>query len=208
MNGRITMKTFTETFQKHCFWLALLLHLMLLMSFTVILVVEDKPEDKPNLYIPSYVAHDEDSPSLKQAPAPQKKPVEKSGLEKLTMENASEATHSQQLTSISISKETEPVHLVGDKDIDKPLLTLLGKALSAHLSYPKIAIDFNVQGVALIGFVLHPDGQVTDAQLVKSSRAEVLDQAALSATMAMSPVKQVNLYINEPKYMVVGVIFG
>jgi TonB family protein len=99
------------------------------------------------------------------------------------------------------------VQLVGDKKIDKPLLTLLGKALTKHLVYPKSALDLNVKGTSIIGFLLYPDGRVSDVQLLRTSRAEVLDNAALAAANAISPVNHVGPYLAKPKFMVIGIIF-
>jgi TonB family protein len=97
--------------------------------------------------------------------------------------------------------------LIGDKKIDKPLLTLLGKALTAHLVYPKPAIDLNVKGTSVIGFLLYPNGQVSDVQLLRTSRADVLDKAALAAASAIAPVQHAAHYIDKPKFMVIGIIF-
>ena len=138
----------------------------------------------------------------------QKKPVptSKNGIEKPLIDNTPREL--SQLIPKSASQSSEPVHLIGEKGVAKPLIVLLGKALTAHLAYPKIAIDLNVHGVAVVGFVVHPDGQVTDVRLVESSRADVLDRAAVTAANEISPVKNVGLYLKEPKYIIFGIIFG
>jgi TonB family protein len=97
--------------------------------------------------------------------------------------------------------------LIGDKKINKPLLTLLGKALTVRLIYPKSAIDLNVKGTSIIGFLLYPDGHIIHIQLLKTSGAQVLDEAALTAARQMSPVNHVAQYLTQPKFMVIGIIF-
>ncbi len=123
------------------------------------------------------------------------------------MSHARPAFNTSHPIDISHSPETEPVHLIGDKKIDRPLLTLLGKALTKHLIYPKSAIDLNVKGTAVIGFLLYPDGHITDVQLLRTSRAEVLDSAALSAANAIGPVSHISQYLDKPKWMIIGIIF-
>lgn len=201
-----------RTLQKSSFfWLALLLHLLVFMSVSMVWVSQAKPEEKPDLYIPSYAYHEDKSAAAFQQKSVQKQeevvPTSKNGINKPVF-NQREVRFNQMM-DLSSSKNSEPVHLVGDnKKTPKPLIILLGKALTKQLVYPRGAIDLNVRGVSVIGFMLHPDGQVTDIQLLKSSSADILDQAALSAANAISPVKDVGLYIKEPEPIIFGIIFG
>jgi TonB family protein len=201
---------FAKTLQKNSFWLALLIHLLIFFLVSWALLSENIKEESRALTIPSYVYHEEQSHSTQyeeKSKSVNKKqvPFSQNGI----LKPATESTHElSQPLSQSVSESSEPVHLVGEKGVPKPLIILLGKALTAHLLYPKIATDFNLHGVAVVGFVVHPDGQVTDVRLVKSSRTEVLDQEAVLAASQMSPVKNVNLYLKEPKYIVFGIIFG
>jgi len=176
-----------------------------------------KPEDQPSLFIPSYIAHNQTAPAAQPAqlsppvpPAQQTQksvPLSKIGIEKPVITHTRPSFDTRHSVDISRSPETEPVHLIGDKKIDRPLLTLLGKALTKHLIYPKSAIDLNVKGTSVIGFVLYPDGHITQLQLLQTSRAEVLDQAALSAANGINPVGHVSQYLTQPKFMVIGIIF-
>ncbi|MDR3491139.1 MAG: TonB family protein [Gammaproteobacteria bacterium] len=201
------------------FWLSLLLHLMILFSFILTLHFQSPPSIKPDSYVKSYVYHEEAAPASKAVSKPQKelaqkdKPVSEMGIEKPSSAAAAPSIPSmKQLKAMALSKERtavqDDVELIGDKKIDAPLLKLLGKSLSAHLTYPKPAIDFNVRGIVRVGFLIYPDGHITDIQLVGSSNAGVLDQASLLAVNAMSPVAKVNTYLDKPKYLVVGIIFG
>jgi TonB family protein len=104
--------------------------------------------------------------------------------------------------------QEEAVHLIGDKHTPaKPLMKLIGKALTAHLIYPSIAKDFNVKGSVLVGFLLHPNGEVTEAQLIHSSGAQVLDQAALTGVKTMSPINNVSPYVKQPRFLIIGILF-
>ena len=84
----------------------------------------------------------------------------------------------------------------------------MGQAIGRQLIYPRIAMDFNLRGVAYVGFTLRPDGYVTNVKLVKSSNAGVLDDEAVRAISSISPVRGVDPYVKEPKFMIVGIIFG
>lgn len=188
----------------------MLLHILFFLSISYVWVFH--PEEPPATYIPSY-AYNENSSSASYeqksvAETPKKQvPVSKNGIEKPVFD--SRTTRFNQVMDISSAKNSEPVHLIGDnKKTPKPLIILLGKALTRELIYPRAAIDLTVKGLSVIGFTLHPDGQVTDVTLLKSSTADILDQAALTAARQISPVKNVGSYINEPTPIVFGIIFG
>lgn len=104
--------------------------------------------------------------------------------------------------------DKEPLHLIGESKIVPPLVKIIARALSRHLFYPRVAAEFNLRGVVLVGFVLHPEGYVTGAKVVKSSGAGVLDDAARDAVGAMSPVGDVHEFVGIPEFMVIGIIFG
>jgi TonB family protein len=201
----------SRAIQKNSLWLVLLCHLLLFSGVSFVWISQAqliKKEERPSLYIPSYVYQAAASSSIQPQNTQRSVPTSKSGTEKpAAMTNMSRMLNVNHPIDISSSKENEPVHLIGDKKIDKPLLTLLGKALTAHLVYPKSAIDFKIKGTAVIGFLLQPDGQVTQVQLLKSSKAEVLDKAALAAANAIAPVRHVAPYLDKPKFMVIGIIF-
>lgn len=219
--------TVSRMIQRSSFFLALLAHFFLFSGISFVWVTPTKlfqfeKKDTPALDIPAYLyqpppAAPVSAPVLTPAPLPQKivpiiskpQPASKIGLEKSVIlpQHPLKSLNFKQAIALSPSKYTEPVHLIGDKKIAKPLLVLLGKALTRHLIYPKSALDFNVKGTAVIGFLLDPSGQVTRVQLLQSSRADVLDQAAMSAAQAISPVHSASAYINNPRYMVIGIIF-
>lgn len=214
--------------QRNGFWIVLICHCLLFLGLSLqwtasVKLLKTQPEDRPSLFIPSYIAHNLSAPTQQQStpspptPAPKKSPetpdlkksipISKNGIEKPIMTNARPTFNTSHPIDISRAPDTEPVHLIGDKKIDRPLLTLLGKALTKHLIYPKSAIDLNVKGTSVIGFVLYPDGHITNVQLLRTSTAQVLDQAALAAANGINPVANVTQYLTQPKFMVIGIIF-
>lgn len=198
------------------FILSALCHLLLMLSFTASWQLSlrlNPKEPAPNLVIPSYVVNEEKpiAPKSFTPPAtPQKAlPTSPNGIEKPAPKVTREMLNpnSYQLMK-STASQKRGIHLIGEKTVDKSLLKLLGEAINDHLYYPKAALDFNVRGVALVGYTVAPDGRVTDIQLVKSSGANVLDQAALSAVNHISPVKGAGEFLKQPRFIVVGIIFG
>ncbi len=205
-----------RSLQKWSFWFAVLLHLLIFLFFSYVWVHQVKHQDNADIYIPSYAYHESAQKAVEQnipknQPAkevPNKKiPTSKYGIEKPVFDQRE--VRFNQVMDISPKKSTEPVHLIGDNSkTPQPLIIILGKALTAKLLYPKSAIDLTIGGVSVIGFVLHPDGQVTDVRLLKSSRADVLDEAAIFAASHISPVKNVGPYVKEPMPIVFGIVFG
>lgn len=182
----------------------------MILSFLVIWSREPQREPRPEYFIKSYIYHPPQLEPLIQ-PSPktyETKPVSKMGTLRPVKKSAETVNTLPQTRPIPISRTMTPVHLIGDKNIDAPLLKLLGEAISANLVYPRLAIDFRIKGTTLVGFTLHPDGNVTNVQVVQSSGAGVLDDAAYDAIHDMSPVHRVGKYLKKTKFMVVGIIFG
>jgi TonB family protein len=191
------------------FLVSLLLHLLLLFSLGMVWVYHPKVHKSPSMYVPSYTYNE---PAKTYAPpehSQQKVIPDKSSSEKQAISTATQIRHASQSQTNTSTKITEAIHLVGDKkSVPKPLIKLLGKALTAHLIYPKIAIDFKLHGIAYVAFILHSDGTLTNVQLVQSSRAGVLDDEAVTAVSAISPLQNVSPYVEGAKPMVVGIIFN
>lgn len=208
-----------KLFRKNSLGLSLFLHLLFLWGFLHLFVKSPVPEVKPDLYVSSYLYQDVPSPSLavtKTAPVRSTVlPVTTSpqGTKPPTpLEAPLPQSPPQPEKKIAIQKpadDLEAIHLIGNKKaLPAPLIKLLAKALTASLAYPKMAADFRLKGTAYVRFLVYPDGHITNVQLVKSSSADVLDQAALNAVLAISPLNQVGPYLSQPKYIVFGFIFG
>lgn len=209
-----------ELFKRHAIWLSLLLHSLIFLSFSLATnwLPQLSKEDPPSMYVPSYVY--QPSPTMpnpvpttaKDTAAAQ--PVQQT--EDLALEKEKQVSEANKPVQTSQAREsgakppleeTEPINLVGEQKTPKPLIELLGKALAKRLKFPKIAADFHLHGMAAIGFVIHPDGSITDVRLVRSSGADVLDEASIQGIRAISPVKNAGLYVKEDQYLVAGIIW-
>ncbi len=196
------------------FWLAVLLHFLIFLFFSYVWIHQTKSQDNQESYIRSYAYHESaQKPAEQNNRAAAKEifkkevPTSKYGIEKPIFDQRE--VRFNQAVDISPKQSLEPVHLIGDNSkTPQPLIIILGKALTAKLLYPKSAIDLSIGGVSVIGFVLHPDGTVTDVRLLKSSRADVLDEAAVFAASHISPVRNVGPYVKEPMPIVFGIVFG
>lgn len=187
-----------------CLVLSVLWHLFLMVGFSTSWQFSPKSQKNPDDYVPSYFYHEDASAPKpqQQAMAWEKKQIAANGLEKpLPKQNPNQQTSTP-------ANASEPVHLLGDKKADKPLLIILGKAITARLVLPKVAVDFGLRGTAYVSFVIHPDGQITDVQLVKSSGTQVLDEAAVAGISAISPVTKIIPYVKEIMPVTLGIIFG
>lgn len=218
------------------FWLSLLLHFLLLLGFSIKLIWWLPPDEKdlpsmyvPPAFVPSYM-YREPSPSqpvAKAMPKSEPQPPPKKTDLALTKPKPPTATPRQeeiaeyppksqsaraqpqsQPQPVSLNdKNAEAINLVGDKKVVKPLLAILGRALAQHLFYPRIAIDFNLHGISYVGFMLHPNGLVSNVRIVKTSGEDILDKAAVTGVSAISPVRNVDPYIKKPEFIVAGIIF-
>ena len=192
---------------KRTLWLSILLHLLLLavVIFHFNYPMTMRLEEKPALYIPSYT-YSEPSQPTQVAQNQQTKPSSKNGIEKpVKQEVLADSADSKE--ALQYSKNEQGVHFIGQKKLNDPLIKLLGIALSAHLIYPPSAVDFRVTGVVHVGFVIHPNGQVTNIQILKSSGVGVLDDAAMTAATMMGIVRGVEQYLSKPKFIAIGIVF-
>lgn len=193
-------------------------------------------QPKPAMYIPSYALSLPDQPTqaqkpVKPEPSPAPKPTEpvqkaienaKAVTDKSVIPIKKEAeavkaapktppkkaaSKNKAIDNSKVISDEQPVHLIGDKPSNDPLIKLLGKAISARLVYPRSAVDFNLKGTAYVGFTLHPNGEVTGIRIMQTSGAEVLDEAALRGIHAISPLGGANQYVPKKRFLVVGIIF-
>lgn len=110
--------------------------------------------------------------------------------------------------SITAPQDEDPIYLVGDNNaISDPLIILMGKALSAHFEYPRMAGEFGIKGRVLVRLTLHPEGFFSHVQILQSSNNRDLDAAALYAINAAPTVYGVDRFLSSPKNFVVGFIF-
>lgn len=229
-------KNITKRFLLNTFWLSVLLHLLIILSFTTIMIMQ--PEEKqqsPNVYVPSYVYKNKVTPTIQQQrsvrsrqtttnersqqtedeikPQSQKKNLAeaKKGIhhQKTILAATLDMLNANQMKAISSSfHNTEPIYLVGEQNaVSDPFIILIGKALSANFEYPRTAGELGIKGKVLISLTLHPEGYFSDVQIVKSSNDRDLDAAALYAVNQAPTIRGMDKFISEPKHFVVGFIF-
>lgn len=78
----------------------------------------------------------------------------------------------------------KPVNSAGDVN---QLLQLVYQEISRHKHYPYLARRQRREGLVKLNFIMHPDGRVTDVEVIESSRFSVLDRAAQRAVEDISP---------------------
>lgn len=202
---QIFLRVSSKHIQKNSFWLSLVCH-SLLLTFLLFHwpFQKEKEQDIPSLTIPAYT-YSEPNAFVAESEISTKETSVDNALLK-PQKSIKNVSH-EQIQTVHAQQATEAINLVGNKQIKKPLLALLGRALARTLVYPKIAMDFNLRGIAYVGFNLTPDGQVFDVNLMQSSGASVLDQAAIKGVTAIAPLRDVEQFLKEKKFIVVGIIF-
>lgn len=87
------------------------------------------------------------------------------------------------------------------------ILELLHNSVSNNKEYPYMARRQRREGVATVGFVLHPDGRIRNTHLVTSSRTMMLDRAALTAVKRIEPFAPARDYIEQAEEFKIDVVF-
>lgn len=87
------------------------------------------------------------------------------------------------------------------------ILELLHSTISNNKEYPYLARRQRREGVATIGFVLHPDGTIQNTHLVTSSRTMMLDRAALTAVKRIEPFTPAGDYIEQAEEFKIDIVF-
>ncbi len=88
------------------------------------------------------------------------------------------------------------------------ILELLHSSISNYKEYPYLARRQRREGVATVGFVLHPDGTIKKTHLVTSSSTGMLDRAALSAVKRIEPFKPAQNYLDQAEEFKIDVVFN
>lgn len=236
--GRIRLSMQRNNFRQLLFnpvCLSILLHVLILLLFSIVLFAP-KTKRPPHDYVPSYLYRERtvaQTPSLsssaKALDGGQETSIVKQGALSLKQRPkvaqtdgrphrpsmwalSQGALQTMQVDGLraSVSRQNqEPIYLVGQHGaFTDPLIKLVGKALSAHFHYPRLAGELGAKGKVLVGMILHPDGRFTNVQMVQSSYFPDLDAAALYAVNTAPLVMGANRFLSQPKYFVVGFIFN
>jgi|GEM_PF-4150221 len=114
-----------------------------------------------------------------------------------------------------IQKEPSPLpahsfsamNLSQKKNPNDTLLALLHNAIAAQEVYPAISEELHQSGTVKIGFILKPNGELSDITLLQSSGFDSIDQAALDAAHAASPIHDVDHYLKNPEKTSLDILF-
>jgi TonB family protein len=137
----------------------------------------------------------------------EKKSVERYSLPSYLYSAPSLVTPSQNATKQNFIKKSTSAEKLNKNSDTSPLLKLLHEQIAAHQNYPSGALLLKQTGIVTVKFLLHPDGTIENLTLAKSSGVESLDQSALHSVSEISPVQSANLYLKQPEYLSVDVVF-
>ena len=191
--------------------IALLAHLLLYLSFSIVFHFSpSQPEfDKP---IETYIYHEEKNNPLPHPilnnPTQNETPTSPHGIEKPVTKAQSNLSQST-TESVSLGKGEQNINLKikSKNSMEKPLLNILTKATARHLTYPKIAVDFHLTGTVVLGFTISPDGSIHDISVIHSSGTEILDNEAMAAVRAASPLKNISTFLTAPENFTFQIVF-
>lgn len=216
------MRISLNRFPAKTFLISIFFHLLILLFF-IHIQYQNQAETKPAQYlsIPSYIYNEsERAPSVTQKQAvhkPVKPDVETVSTSDINlahpqsiMNMTQQFLQNQQLQSaVNPEEDEQPVLMIGDPNVEaSPLIKLLGRALSAHFSYPKDEGYFGIRGRVIAKIILHPDGSISDAQIIESSHNHNFDAAALYAINQAPLARGVEKYITKPTQIVIGFLFN
>jgi TonB family protein len=181
-------------------WLSFIAHLVLLVGFSLKLTVESANKEP---FLVSYLFF---SPEHSHEPAKENLIIHKPeqhvrGSRKQVRLSASHHFQRNTVQMVSVKQEKQ------EQQAQKTLLTLLHNAIAAKQNYPESALDLKQTGTVVIQFLLAPTGELTHISLLKSSGFTSIDQAALMAVRAASPIKKAGIYLQAEKYFSLEVIF-
>ena len=108
------------------------------------------------------------------------------------------------LESVEAASKAESVAPSSTTQTSKPagieppdaLLSLLHDAIQTVQRYPASALSMQREGAVTVGFVLAPDGTISELTLVKTSGTASLDTAALAAVLQAAPFSGVAPYVS------------
>ena len=153
--------------------------------------IKPEPKDQPKPQIKPE-PKDQPKPQVKHEPKVQSRPVRKPEPVRRQTQKPQPAVRADpqpapQSAQTVRTSPAEPAPVVSN---DKPQLMVYGKssdpilaaivsALKQKLIYPKQAQMQGKTGTVIVSFLFHPNGSVTEARVVKSNAAEVLQKSAL-----------------------------
>jgi TonB family protein len=75
---------------------------------------------------------------------------------------------------------------------------LVHAALEKAKTYPRVARERGVEGVALVRFKVLPNGEIEKVDVIKSSGSDILDTASVRTVYRAAPMPYVNGWVEVP----------
>lgn len=145
-------------------------------------------------------------------PAPQSSAVKPSVVEPIAAPQVPHVSTSAPIDWQPVGKtgvaETASVAASSTYGSSADYLGMVRMMIENHKLYPHAARKRQIQGRAVVRFVISADGSVTDAALVETSRHEILDKAALAAVKDAGPFPRPPMHLfNGPVPLEICVVF-
>lgn len=168
---------------------SLSVHLLLFMVSIVLVMLNNSLIHEPKQFIPTYIY---------PLPSSVKTQLTSSGILKHVAENKMTRVHPRERSIKSIRTEIKN---------ENELLRLLHELIARKQSYPESAQLLQQTGTVAIGFYLHPNGNITEARVIKTSGVSSLDEAAVAAVVSAVPVSFAHTFLSQVGYLKVEVQF-
>lgn len=188
------------------FWISLVLHILLCGSFLSFHLFNQGNQSSNNQAVAAYAYHEPSSEKNYHA-IHQSQPMQ-------VRKQSSHALFSQKTKPEPNSvanvhhRKTEEQFLSTGANQNDILLKILHQAVFAKQTYPESALLLHQTGTVIIGMMIYPDGNITNAAILKSSGFKNIDAAALAAVQAISPIAAVQPYLNHPQSFSIDVVFA
>jgi TonB family protein len=177
---------------KYFFWQSVGIHLLILLCFSIYFIDSAVSIHEPAHIIRAYVS------SAENAFTPAKFGVHRKCYKNLDV-------HPQHDISRGHAYNNSPAK---DSKIENMLLKILHDTIASKLVYPDSALLLKKTGTVKIGLTLHPNGQITNISILKTSGLDSMDNAAVSAVQSIPSIEQARIYLVAEKYFSVDVVFA
>lgn len=197
-------------FRKKYFWSSVIAHLFLLVGASIIFLKNNSLEQKidGNIIQISYLIEAQQEKHHTQATHLSHKwersTPKVAGEGFAGRHSSSNALSDQKPSPVALRTPTSPASGRGEK---LKLTDLLHQAITAQQHYPESATELKQTGTVSLEFLLHPNGQIENIRIKQSSQFDSLDQAAIEAVQAASPVENINKYLKKPEILWVDILF-
>ncbi|MFZ2630725.1 MAG: energy transducer TonB [Desulfosalsimonadaceae bacterium] len=163
----------------------------------------------PDQTVPSIAPVPEESPYIK--------PIEMPPAEALTTDRVPEPAVAEDdvpeaapdvVPSEAVSSPSAPAAIDGGIDPRMDYFNAVRLKIENHKAYPEIARKQLIEGVAVVAFVINPDGAVSGLTVASGSGNEALDAAAVSAVKNAAPFSPLpEEYFNGPAPVKIPIAF-